>query len=229
MRILSIHVDESGDFGSYNPKYAPNYIFTLVFHDQENDILEEIKNLDKEMANLGFFNHVVHTGPLIRKEEVYCNLSANERRAIFTKLFYFTKRIPITYKIFTIERKDYPDEEKLQKKINKVLLQFIDENLSYFTSFDCVIIYYDNGQAQLAHELIDVFENKLSNVYRKSDVHSYKYKLLQVADMLCTLKLLEIKANRNELSKSEIYIFHSAKELRKDFVKKLKDKEFRRS
>lgn len=38
MKILNIHVDESGDFGDYHPKYAPNYIFTLVFHDQDDDI-----------------------------------------------------------------------------------------------------------------------------------------------------------------------------------------------
>ncbi len=42
MRELSIHVDESGDFGYYNSKYALYYIFTLVFHEQENDITENI-------------------------------------------------------------------------------------------------------------------------------------------------------------------------------------------
>ena len=225
MRILNIHVDESGDFGDYNPRYAPYYIFTLVFHDQDNEIKEEIKALDREMANLGFFNHVVHTGPLIRKEEVYCNLSPNDRRSIFTKLFYFVKKIPIRYKVFTIERKDWPDEEALQRRINKLLSQFVDEYIDLFLEYDKIILYYDNGQTQLVHELIDVFENKLTNLFRKPDVHPYKYKLLQVADMICSLRLLEIKAEHNELSKSEIYLFHSAKELRKEFIKKLKFKE----
>lgn len=226
MRILNIHVDESGDFGNYNPKYAPYYIFTLVFHDQDNEIKEEIKTLDREMANLGYFNHVVHTGPLIRKEEVYCNLSPNDRRSIFTKLFYFAKKIPITYKVFIIDRKEWPDEETLQIRINKLLSQFVDEHIDYFFEYDKIILYYDNGQVQLAHELIDVFEKKLMNLFRKPDVHPYKYKLLQVADMICSLRLLEIKAEHNELSKSEIYLFHSAKELRKEFIKKLKIKEF---
>ena len=53
MRELSIHEDESGDFGDYSTKFAPYYIFTLVFHEQENDITENIKILDREMANLG--------------------------------------------------------------------------------------------------------------------------------------------------------------------------------
>ena len=44
---------------------------------------------------------VVHTGPLIRKEEIYCNMQPNDRRAIFTKLFFFAlkthhnKRVPV--------------------------------------------------------------------------------------------------------------------------------------
>ena len=32
MQDLSIHVDESGDFGDYNPKYAPYYILSMVLH-----------------------------------------------------------------------------------------------------------------------------------------------------------------------------------------------------
>ena len=178
------------------------------------------------MANLGYFNHVVHTGPLIRKEEVYCNLTPNERRSIFTKLFYFAKKAPISYKVFSIERKECIDETSLQQRINKLLSIFVNEHLKYFCGFDKVVLYYDNGQVQLAHELIKVFSEKLSNLYRKPDVHPYKYKLLQVADMICTLRLLEIKAECNELSKSEIYLFHSSKELRKEFIKKIKSKEF---
>ena len=123
MNILSIHVDESGDFGDYNPKYAPNYIFSLVFHEQNNDISSNIKILDREMANLGFFNHVIHTAPLIRKEDVYCNLSPNERRAIFTKLFYFAKKAPIKYKVFDVPRKEYLDEESLKDRIKTLLSQ----------------------------------------------------------------------------------------------------------
>lgn len=226
MKILNIHVEESGDFGDYNPRYAPNYIFCLVFHEQDNDIKENIKTFDREMANLGYFNHVVHTGPLIRKEEVYCNLTPNERRSIFTKLFYFAKKAPISYKVFSIERKECIDETSLQQRINKLLSIFVNEHLKYFCGFDKVVLYYDNGQVQLAHELIKVFSEKLSNLYRKPDVHPYKYKLLQVADMICTLRLLEIKAECNELSKSEIYLFHSSKELRKEFIKKIKSKEF---
>lgn len=227
MRELSIHVDESGDFGEYNPKYAPYYIFTLVFHEQKNDITDNIKILDREMANLGYFNHVVHTGPLIRKEEVYCNLAPNDRRAIFTKLFYFTKKAPITYKNFVIARKEYPDEKTLKNRINILLSRFLEDTIDYLFSFDRVVLYYDNGQPTLSKVLLEVFQKNLTNLYRKPDVHPYKYKLLQVADMICTLRLLEIKADNNELTRSELCVFHSVRDLRKEFIKKIKEKEFK--
>ena len=226
MNELSIFVDESGDFGEYNSKFAPQYIFSMVFHDQKDVIDENIKRFDQEMANKGYFNHVVHTSPLIRKEEVYCNLSPNERRTIFTKIFFFTKNLPITYKSFVVERKEYTNEEDLKEKIQTDLKRFIDANYEYFCSFDTVKLYYDNGQKQLASVMNDVFEDKLVSFERKTEVKPYKYKLLQVADMICTLELLKIKVEHNELSASEISIFHSVRDLKKDFLKKIVAKEF---
>lgn len=225
MKILSIFVDESGDFGIYNSKFAPQYIFSMVFHEQEHNIQTEIAKLDRELMNLGYANHVVHTAPLIRKEEVYCNLLANDRRAIFTKLFYFAKNIEIRYRSFVFERKECQDEESLKKKIRVALVRFHDEHIEYFSAFDQVILYYDNGQKQLANILQEVMGEKLVSFYRKPNVSPYKYKLLQVADMLCTLKLLEIRADHNSLTTSELYVFHSKRALKKEFLKKIKKKE----
>ncbi len=73
------------------------------------------------------------------------------------------------------------------------------------------------------------FKKKLTNLHRKLDVHPYKYKLLQVADMICTLRLLEIKAENNELTRSELCVFHSVRDLKKEFIKKIKEKEFKQS
>ena len=226
MKVLSVHVDESGDFGDYSTRFAPQYVFTLVFHDQDNDLSEHIKVLDKEMANLGFFNHVVHCGPLIRKEEAYCNLLPNDRRSIFTKMFFFAKKAPISYRTFVIERKECRDENSLKSKIKVILGRFIEDHLEYMLSFNKVILYYDNGQTQLGKCMREVFQEKIYNFERRLEVKPYKYKLLQVADMLCTLKLLELKAEKAGLTKSELAIFHSKRDLKKDFLKKLKEKEF---
>ena len=85
MREISIFVDESGDFGEYE-KHSPYYIVTMVFHDQSKDIRQDIIKLDRELKNLGYNNPVIHTEPLIRKEEDYTNMQPNERRAILSRL-----------------------------------------------------------------------------------------------------------------------------------------------
>ena len=52
------------------------------------------------------------------------------------------------------------------------------------------------------------------------------YKLFQAADLICTLELLKQKILQDGLSRSEQLIFHSVRDLKKDFLKLLKKKEF---
>lgn len=51
------------------------------------------------------------------------------------------------------------------------------------------------------------------------------YRLFQVADLICTLKLTELKANRHLLSKSEIYFFENERTLKKNYLKPFGKKE----
>lgn len=224
MRELSIFVDESGDFGPYS-KHSPYYIISMILHDQSVDISEQIKKLDNELSEMGYRNHVVHTEPLIRREEDYSNLYPNERRTIFTKLFYFVSKCDIKYKSFIFNKKDYQDIFKLEAKMARDISFFIRENLKYFLDFDKVILYYDNGQHELSRILNTVLATELAD-YDVRKVLPMEYKLFQAADLICTLELLKIKTEKNELSKSEQLIFHSKRELKKDFFKGLAKKEF---
>lgn len=65
--ILSIFIDESGDFGEYS-KLSPYYMVGMVFHEQSVEISEDIAILDRHIRELGFPPHAVHMGPLIRRE-----------------------------------------------------------------------------------------------------------------------------------------------------------------
>ena len=51
-KILSVFIDESGDFGPYN-FHSPNYYVTLLFHEQDNDISKRIELLDEHLRNCG--------------------------------------------------------------------------------------------------------------------------------------------------------------------------------
>lgn len=213
----SIFLDESGDFGS-NSKY---YLVTLVFHDQNKPIDDALVKLSRELGYLGFpAGRAIHTGPIVRRENEYMNVGVPERKRIFTKLYAFTRSAGVTYKTFSYKKSEYSDRMKLKAKFARDLSLFIDENMEYFTSFDKVIAYYDNGQSIITETINAVFAAKFFDVdFRR--VLPHEYRLFQSADLICTLELLRIKDAASELSKSEIGFFGSAGKIRRDYLRQL--------
>ena len=123
MKELSIFIDESGDFGEYN-HHSPYYIITMVFHDQRVNVHPAIIKLNQELTYLNLNNLCIHTGPIIRKEEIYMNLSLNERRQK-VKIYYDNGQIEVNKIISSvfkallpnpIFRKVTPSEYKLFKQ-----------------------------------------------------------------------------------------------------------------
>ena len=120
---------------------------------------------------------------------------------------------------------EYENKFKLEARIAKELSQFIRDNLSVFQEYEKVIVYYDNGQHELNRILNTVLATQLNN-YDIRRVIPSDYRLFQVADLICTLELLRIKTERGQLSNSEEKIFHSKRELKRDFLKGIQKKEF---
>lgn len=120
MEELSIFIDESGDFGEYD-HHSPFYIITMVFHNQQEDIQPAISKLNQELSYLNLDTLCIHTGPIIRKEEIYTNMSVDERRRIFNKLVAFIRQIAIRYKCFYIEKKHIFDVVEATGKLSKPL------------------------------------------------------------------------------------------------------------
>lgn len=225
MKALSIFVDESGDFGEYEA-HAPYYIVTMVFHDQSTDIAENLVKLDNSLKQMGYGDgQAIHTEPLIRREKPYQYFQPNERRAIFSKLYYFTLNCDIKYKSFIFHKSEYENNFKLEARMARDISVFIRDNLSYFQGYEKVILYYDNGQHELNRILNTVLATQLTD-YDVRKVLPSDYRLFQVADLICTLELLKIKAESGLLSKSEERMFHSKRDLKKDFLKGIKKKEF---
>ena len=88
MKELSVFIDESGDFGEYDEQ-APYYIITMVFHEQKTPITDAIQKLNQELSYMDLNDLCIHTGPIIRREEIYEFMSITERRRIFNKLVAF--------------------------------------------------------------------------------------------------------------------------------------------
>lgn len=115
---------------------------------------------------------------------------------------------------------------KLEARIARDISQFIRENLTYFQSFSNVILYYDNGQKQLSRILNTILATEIVE-YDVRKVKPSDYRLFQVADLICTIELMNKKFEEGEnISKSEQYIFHNKRDFRKDFSKKIIVKRF---
>jgi hypothetical protein len=70
-KALGIFIDESGDFGRDKEGVSFFYVITLVFHDQDINLAKQIADISSLPA--------FHTGPLIRREPPFQNLSLDER------------------------------------------------------------------------------------------------------------------------------------------------------
>ena len=224
MKELSIFIDESGDFGEY-ATHSPFYIITMVFHDQHEDIQPAIINLNRELSYLNLDNLCIHTGPIIRKEEIYTDMSVQERRRIFNKMVAFVRQTNIRYKCLHIEKKHITDVVEATGKLSKQISQFIRDNYEEFLSFDEIKLYYDNGQIEVSKMLSSVFNALLPNpTFRR--VMPKEYKLLQVADLLCSMELVRLKMDHNLFSKSEMIFFGNIRDLKKNYLKPLSKKEW---
>ncbi len=218
MNELSIFVDESGDFGAYEP-HAPFYLFTLVFHNQSHSIAEPIQHLERGLNDMGFdAKHCFHAGPTIRREEDYQNLSITERRKVLNRILTFAKNCDISYITFSVEKKHISDALALTVALTKQLSSFIREEYAFFSTFDKIIVYYDNGQVELNKLLASVFAVLLPQAeFRK--VIPIDYRLFQVADLFCTMELVKLKETQHIMSKSEEAFFGSMRDMRKNYLK----------
>ena len=222
MKELSIFIDESGDFGPFD-KNSINYIVTFVLHSQSINLDEEISKLNNKLLNIDSNIEYIHLGPIIRREAIFSTLTIDERRKFAYSMLNFINSISINHFSITIEKAKSFDKIKLSGELSKKITQKIDELKFLFDKYDKLIVYYDNGQIELSSILNAIFSVHFPHIeFRKANPQNYK--LLQVADFICTLELLNIKKSKNELNSSEKKFFYKPKELTKTFLKSINKK-----
>ncbi len=222
MSELSIFVDESGDFGEVTERPA-YYLVTMIFHEQNLDISGEIKKLEDSVRVSGFNLEYLHTGPIIRREQIFKDYSLEDRRKLLYKMVYFYNKCDIHHATIAVNRKEAADKVALSGRLSKEIAKIIALHSDYFGKFDRIIVYYDNGQTELSAILNAVFSVLFKHVeFRKAEPQ--KYRLLQLADFICSMELLSIKKQEKRLSKSEEKFFYKPQELKKQFLKPLDKK-----
>ncbi len=221
-KILNVFIDESGDFGCYSD-HSPYYIVVMVLHDQKIDISSNIANFEAHLCHLGYAHHSIHTGPLIRRESTYKYDEIENRKRIFNSLFHFTRQLKVAYICVEIKKIECIDSLDMAGKLSKSIADILWENKEYGDNFDRIIVYYDNGQIELTKILVSVFNSIFSQVeFRK--VKPVDYKLFQVADLICTLELIAVKAETGKLSSSELEFFGNIQTFRKSYLRQIRNK-----
>ena len=138
-------------------------------------------------------------------------------------MLYFYNKCDIYHDTVVVNRKEAVDKIALSGRLSKEIAKMIARHSAYFEQFDKIIVYYDNGQVELSAILNAVLSVLFNDVeFRKAEPQ--KYRLLQVADFVCSMELLKIKRNEKRLSKSEEKFFYKPQELKKPFLKSLEEK-----
>lgn len=225
-RKLSVFIDESGDFGEYN-EVTEFYVISFVFHDQNNDISGQIEKLTNSVRQYSAEPFAIHTEPLIRREEMYIDMLPEDRRNIFAKLFFFSKITNVQHKVFVFSKKHFKNPNVLLKHINRDIFDYFCSLKDFFSKYDDVVVYYDNGQLPIKYTVQTIFSLLFDN-FEMRKVLPIDYKLFQTADMLCTLYLMDAKFKNHPMSHSEKTIFNSKYDFYHDFFSPMSEKELKK-
>ena len=221
---LSIFVDESGNL-SCTKDSSRFYIVSLVLHDQSNPIDGQVHELDTAFSAMGLPSLCFHAGPLIRREDGYQYMSWELRSRIFAKMMAFARRTPFRYRCLCVDKRFTATEERVATKVRAGLLALFSE-LPPVSGGGRIKIYYDCGQAALTNLIHAAMTDKFGDGWDFAQgVKPSRYRLFQLADLVCTVALLESKlAEGLPLTKSEDTFFGGPRNFRRNILKQLKRK-----
>jgi len=230
IKEISVFVDESGSFApaEADPN-SPHYLLCMVFHDQADDISQEVSKLSETLSTLGLDpNHTVHAGPMIRREDEYQFMPREQRIRIFRRMMIFIQKARFKYRCFNLFKPYNSKRDAIHDTILQDLVNFLISHRSDFNSYDLIKIYYDNGQAQVLSLLKEAFAIYSSKVEFVQNVHPSRYRLFQAADVICTLELAKTKLLLGgSITDSEERFFGGLKNLKKNYLKPLALKEYK--
>lgn len=229
MSELGIFIDESGVFDldkTFNNNLKDFYIVSFVFHNKTIEINTEIQNFEKFLIENGFQSEIpIHTMPLIRQQKPYQNFNGDSRRKLFYHLFQFMRKLKLKHKTFICDKKYCSSKQVIKQNLENFIKQMIKDKYDYFNKFDEIVIYYDKGQDYLTKILHRAFSNNLNNYRFKEDVCQNEYRILQCADMVCSLELINQRKQNNEYIKAIEKFFISNNKYNKNYKKTYKELE----
>ena len=216
---ISIFTDESGEAGT-ELKY---YLLTLVFHEQDKPIANQVELYEQSLTNRRLQNIPLHASPLLNGKDDYKDLDVGARKQLLSAFFTMLQHLPISYKTLAYKKSEFSSDDALMAMMKRDIVNMMFENLDYLQEFDKVKIYYDDEQAIVTNALHDAAEYALATeaiIYKDGDPKSFI--LAQAADLICTLELTAIKYENNEQTRTDERFFGAAGSFKKNWLKKIR-------
>ena len=226
METLSIFVDESGSL-QHPDTHSRFYILGMVFHDQSCDIAPLVADLEHAESELGLEGHCFHAGPLIRKEKAYEIMGRHFRGRIFSRMMAFASRVDFKYHCMSVDKKYVDSAAQIVEHLRASLLSFIESHRDAFAPIQNVKVYYDCGQSPVTNLLHMTFADAFGKAVEfKQNVKPSNYRMFQLADLVCTLHLVELRlAHGLPMTQSEMRFFGGPRDFKRNVLKKIKAKE----
>ena len=223
---LSIFVDESGRF-QYPDNASRFYIISMVLHDQAFDISPEVEELDRRFRLMHLEKLCFHAGPLIRQEKVFAVMDRSLRYRILAAMLAFARKVDFKYHCLVVDKHFVTSSEQIVNRLDGMMKAFLASNRELLGAFGRVKVYYDCGQSPVTNILHKSFVS-LPGIKMEfaQAVRPEKYRLFQLADLVCTMKFIEEKiASGDGMTDSEFKFFGGPKDFRHNILRYIKAKE----
>ena len=223
---ISVFVDESGRF-LHPDDVSRFYIVGLVLHDQRVNVAELVRHLDDDWVRMGLSDFCFHAGPLIRKEKGYLYFPREKRTAIFSRMLTFARQMDFRFHCLVVDKQFVTSSRQVVERLQAQLNDFLLQRQDIFSASDVVKVYYDCGQAPVTNLLRDTFVARLgSRVAFAQGVRPERFKLFQLADLICSVRLVREKIDRGmRLTDNEFRFFGGTRKFLRNVYKQFAKKE----
>ena len=134
------------------------------------------------------------------------------RRIVVYRMLSFFRKVAVKYHCFIVDKRFVDNAGNLHDALLQAMLN----------GYDKLKVYYDNGQSAVSEVLREAFALFASKTEFVQGVTPSKYRLFQVADLVCTLELIKTKLEiEGRLSDSEFAFFRGIHNLKKNYLKVL--------
>ena len=153
-------------------------------------------------------------------------MSRNMRGKLFYQMLSFVRKSDLRFHCFAIDTRFVASEGQIVESLKRELQAFFGEHDKLFDENTTLRVFYDGGQKGVSHILEGISEGCPCAVVREQRVTQGNCRMLQVADCICTVKLIGLRLDAGlSLNLSEQRFFGSPRTFERNILRKIKSKE----